>query len=74
MANKIRQISIGGVARDVYDAEAAHTINGYTADKFVKAKDAPEGTEPPVTFANKAISTEEIEKIFTTQASTEGGN
>ena len=78
MANKIKQISIGGVARDVYDVEAAHTINGYTADKFVKAPDAPEGTEPPVTFANKAISTKEIDDmikaIFTTQASTEGGN
>ena len=74
MANKIKQISIGGVARDVYDVEAAHTINGYTADKFVKAPEAPEGTEPPVTFANKAISTAEIEEIFTKQASTEGGN
>lgn len=74
MANKIKQISIGGVARDVYDVEAAHTINGYTADKFVKAPEAPEGTEPPVTFANKAISTEEINGLFTTQASEEGGN
>lgn len=74
MANKIKQISIGGVARDVYDVEAAHTINGYPATDFVKAPDAPEEAEPPVTFANKAISTEEINGLFTTQASTEGGN
>ena len=74
MANKIKQISIGGVARDVYDVEAAHTINGYPATYFVKAPDAPEGTEPAVTFANKAISTEEINGLFITQANTEGGN
>ena len=72
---KIKRISIGGQdTLEVYDVEAAHTINGYTADKFVKAPEAPEGTEPPVTFANKAISTEEINGLFTTQASEEGGN
>ncbi len=74
MANKIKKISIGGVARDVYDVEAAHTINGYPATDFVKAPDAPEEAEPPVTFANKAISTEEINGLFTTQASEKGGN
>lgn len=78
MANKIKKISIGGVERAVYDEEAAHTINGYPATDFVKAPDAPEGTEPAVTFANKAISTKEIDDmikaIFPTQASTEGGN
>ena len=72
---KIKRISIGGQdALEVYDVDAAHAINGYTADKFVKAPEAPEGTEPPVTFANKAISTEEINGLFTTQASEEGGN
>ena len=71
MANKIKKISIGGVERDVYDAEAAHTINGYTAANFVVAGDAE---EPAVTFANKAISTEEINGLFITQANTEGGN
>ena len=65
MANKIKKISIGGVARDVYDVEAAHTVNGYNS------KDIEEQT---VTFANKAISTEEINGLFTTQASEEGGN
>lgn len=72
---KIKRISIGGQdALEVYDVEAAHTINGYPATDFVKAPDAPEGTEPAVTFANKAISTEEINGLFTTQASEEGGN
>lgn len=72
MANKIKKISIGGQdALEVYDVEAAHTINGYPAKDFVVVGDA---AEPAVTFANKAISTAEIEKIFTTQASTEGGN
>ena len=74
MANKIKKISIGGVARDVYDVEAAHTINGYPATDFVKAPDAPEEAEPPVTFDTKAISTEEINGLFTTQASENGGN
>lgn len=63
---KIKRISISGQdALEVYDVEAAHTINGYDS-KAIEAQ--------TVTFANKAISTEEIEKIFTTQASTEGGN
>lgn len=75
MAKKIKKISIGGeAALEVYDVEAAHTINGYPATDFVKAPDAPEGTEPAVTFANKAISTEEINGLFITQANTEGGN
>lgn len=65
MANKIKKISIGGVARDVYDVEAAHTINGYPN------KDIENQT---VAFANKAISTEEINGLFTIQASEEGGN
>lgn len=66
MANKIKKISIGGQdALEVYDVEAAHTINGFTA-KDIEAQ--------TVTFANKAISNDEINKIFTTQASTEGGN
>ena len=65
MANKIKKISIGGVARDVYDVEAAHTINGYDS-KAIEAQ--------TVTFANTAISKAEIEEIFTKQASTEGGN
>lgn len=60
MANKIKKISIGGVARDVYDVEAAHTINGYLN------KDIENQT---VAFANKAISTEEINSLFTAQAS-----
>ena len=64
MANKIKQISIGGVARDVYDVEAAHTVNGYNSTD-IEAQ--------TVTFANKAISTEEINGLFTTQASEEGG-
>ena len=65
MANKIKKISIGGVERDVYDAEAAETINGYNSTD-IEAQ--------TVTFANKAISTEEINSLFTTQASVEGGN
>ena len=65
MANKIKKISIGGVARDVYDVEAAHTVNGYDA-AAIEAQ--------TVAFANKAISTEEINGLFTTQASEEGGN
>ena len=63
---KIKQIKIGNQeALEVYDVEAAHTINGFTA-KDIEAQ--------TVTFANRAISTEEIEKIFTTQASTGEGN
>ena len=62
---KIKKISIGGVARDVYDVEAAHTVNGYNSTD-IEAQ--------TVTFANKAISTEEINGLFTTQASEEGGN
>ena len=66
MANKIKKISIGGQdALEVYDVEAAHTINGYLN------KDIENQT---VTFANTAISAAEIEEIFKTQASTEGGN
>ena len=66
MANKIRKIKIGKQEPlEVYDVDAAHTINGFTA------KDIETQT---VTFANKAISTAEIEEIFTKQASTEGGN
>ena len=66
MANKIRKIKIGKQeALEVYDVDAAHTINGFTA-KDIEAQ--------TVTFANKAISTEEINGLFPTQASTEGGN
>ena len=63
---KIKRISIGGQdALDVYDAAAAHTVNGYNSTD-IEAQ--------TVTFANKAISTEEINGLFTTQASVEGGN
>ena len=63
---KIKRISIGGQdALEVYDIEAAHTVNGYNSAD-IEAQ--------TVTFANKAISTEEINGLFTTQASVEGGN
>ena len=63
---KIKRISIGGQdALEVYDVEAAHTVNGY---------DSTDIEAQTVTFANKAISTEEINGLFTTQASEEGGN
>ena len=63
---KIKRISIGGQdALEVYDVAAAHTITGYDA-AAVEAQ--------TVVFANKAISTEEINGLFTTQASEEGGN
>ena len=63
---KIKRISIGGQdALEVYDIEAAHTVNGYNSTD-IEAQ--------TVTFANKAISTEEINGLFTTQASEEGGN
>lgn len=66
MAKKIKKISIGGQdALEVYDIEAAHTVNGYNSTD-IEAQ--------TVTFANKAISTEEINGLFTAQASTEGGN
>ena len=66
MANKIRKIKIGKQEPlEVYDVDAAHTINGY-ASKDIEAQ--------TVTFANTAISKAEIDEIFTTQASTEGGN
>ena len=63
---KIKRISIGGQdALEVYDVEAAHTVNGYDA-AAIEAQ--------TVVFANKAISTAEINGLFTTQASEEGGN
>ena len=63
---KIKRISIGGeAALEVYDIEAAHTINGYDATT-IEAQ--------TVMFANKAISTEEINGLFTPQASEKGGN
>ena len=63
---KIKRISIGGQdALEVYDIEAAHTVNGYNSTD-IEAQ--------TVTFANKAISTEEINGLFTQQASVEGGN
>ena len=63
---KIKRISIGGQdALEVYDVEAAHTVNGYDA-AAIEAQ--------TVVFANKTISTEEINGLFTTQASEEGGN
>ena len=63
---KIKRISIGGQdALEVYDIEAAHTVNGYNSTD-IEAQ--------TVTFANKAISTEEINGLFTTQASENGGN
>ena len=63
---KIKRISIGGQdALEVYDVAAAHTINGYDA-AAIEAQ--------TVVFANKAISTEEINGLFTTQASEKGGN
>ena len=63
---KIKRISIGGQdALEVYDVEAAHTVNGYDA-AAIEAQ--------TVVFANKAISTEEINGLFTAQASEEGGN
>ena len=64
---KIKRISIGGqdALEEVYDIEAAHTVNGYNSTD-IEAQ--------TVTFANKAISTEEINGLFTTQASEEGGN
>ena len=63
---KIKRISIGGQdALEVYDIEAAHTVNGYNSTD-IEAQ--------TVTFANKAISTEEINGLFTTQASEKGGN
>ena len=66
MAKKIKKISIGGeAALEVYDIEAAHTINGYSNANI---------ENQAVTFANKAISTEEINGLFTTQASEKGGN
>ncbi|MDY2737594.1 hypothetical protein [Intestinibacter sp.] len=65
MAKKIKKISIGGeAALEVYDVEAAHTINGYP-NKDIENQ--------AVVFANKAISTEEINGLFTAQASEEGG-
>ena len=66
MAKKIKKISIGGeAALEVYDIEAAHTVNGYNSTDI---------ETQIVTFANKAISTEEINGLFTTQASEKGGN
>lgn len=63
---KIKRISIGGQdALEVYDVDAAHTINGYDS-KAIEAQ--------TVTFANTAISKDDINGLFTTQASTEGGN
>ena len=63
---KIKRISIGGQdALDVYDVAAAHTISGYDATA-VEAQ--------TVLFANKTISAEEINSLFTQQASVEGGN
>ena len=63
---KIKQIKIGNQEPlEVYDVEAVHTINGY-ASKAIEAQ--------TVMFANLPISKAEIEEIFTTQASTEGGN
>lgn len=62
---KIKRISIGGQdALEVYDVAAAHTINGY---------DAAAVESQSVVFANKAISTEEINSLFAAQASEEEG-
>ena len=63
---KIKRISIGGQdALEVYDVEATHTVNGYDA-AAIEAQ--------TVGFADKGISKEEINGLFTTQASEEGGN
>ena len=62
---KIKKIKFGDQPLEVYDVDAAHTINGYDS-KAIEAQ--------TVTFANTAISKAEIEEIFTKQASTEGGN
>ena len=62
---KIKKIKFGDQPLEVYDVDAAHTINGFPA-KDIEAQ--------TVTFANKAISNDEIKAIFTPQASTEGGN
>ena len=62
---KIKKIKFGDQPLEVYDVDAAHTINGFTA-KDIEAQ--------TVTFANTPIPTKDIEEIFKKQASTEGGN
>ena len=53
MANKIKKIKLGDDdPREVYDIEAAHSINGYTNTQ-VEAQ--------TITFANVPISTAEID-------------
>lgn len=53
---KIKKISIGDNTLDVCDAEATHTINGYSSAD-VEAQ--------TVTFANEPITKEEIIALFT---------
>lgn len=58
---QIKKIKISGVKYDIKDAQTVDTVNGYSFDKI------NDGTE---TFANKAITTTEIDTLLAAQ----GGN
>ena len=58
---QIKKIKIGDVKYDIKDAQTVDTINGYSYTDINK------GTE---TFANKAITTSEIDTLLAAQ----GGN
>lgn len=58
---QIKKIKIGATQYDIKDAQTVDTVNGYSFDKI------NDGTE---TFANKAITTSEIDTLLAAQ----GGN
>ncbi len=63
MANKkIKKIDISGTQYDLRDATAIQTINGYELPKI-----QPISGEPEITFANKAITTAEIDSLLNAQ-------
>lgn len=58
---QIKKIKVGATQYDIKDAQTVDTVNGYSFDKINN------GTE---TFANKAITTSEIDTLLAAQ----GGN
>mgnify|MGYP007115432809 CR=1 FL=1 len=58
---QIKKIKIGATQYEIKDAKTVDTVNGYSFDKINN------GTE---TFANKAITTTEIDALLAAQ----GGN
>jgi hypothetical protein len=59
---QIKKIKIGATQYEIKDAKTVDTVNGYSFDKI------NDGTE---TFANKAITTAEIDSLL---ATVQGGN